>query len=299
MENPLIDLGKLSEPLTKLVKVISTGIGGVYAPFGTIRQAKADAKAKIIHATADAEVAAIEQRAQSRLKYREELRQENIEKIACQAALALPEAVSSDVLDKDWIVQYFDHAQDVCDDDMQVLWAKILAGEVSSPGSYSKRTLQFLKTMDKLDAEFFTKYCALSFSMSNGWMHFFENDITRKFILQEAGDYALSQHFNDIGLVNTEGLGTPSAFHEIRIDYLDKQLKFIKLKKKEENSLIPMLEPPFGFRAFSQVGQELSRIAGAKPVKGFLEELKHHFESEYQLSIVDANAPTQEDSPDQ
>ena len=75
------------------------------------------------------------------------------------------------------------------------------------------------------------------------------------------------------------------------------------MRKKEENSRIAMLEPPFGFRAFSQVGQELSRIAGAKPVMDYLEELKQHFKSEYQLAIVDAKAdakaPNEEDAPDQ
>ena len=49
MSNPLVDLKGLSEPLTKLVEVVSQGIGTLYSPFGTVRQAKADAKSKIIH----------------------------------------------------------------------------------------------------------------------------------------------------------------------------------------------------------------------------------------------------------
>ena len=51
MENPIVNLEKLSEPLTKLVEVISKGVGTLYAPFGTIRQAKADAEATIIVAS--------------------------------------------------------------------------------------------------------------------------------------------------------------------------------------------------------------------------------------------------------
>ena len=144
MVNSIIDLKNLSEPLTKLVEVVAKGIGTLYAPFGTIRQSKADAAAKIILANADAEVLSIQQRAQNRIMHREQMRQENIERIALGAAKELPTTVSSEEIDTDWITQFFDHAQDVSDLDMQKLWSRILAGEVSKPGSYSKRTLQFL-----------------------------------------------------------------------------------------------------------------------------------------------------------
>jgi hypothetical protein len=63
MANPLISLENLTEPLTKLVEVVAAGIGTLYAPFGTVRQAEADAKAKVILAKANTEVLSLQQRA--------------------------------------------------------------------------------------------------------------------------------------------------------------------------------------------------------------------------------------------
>lgn len=67
MENLIVDLKNLSKPLTKLVEVVATGIGTLYAPFGTVRDAKASAKARIIHAKTDIEIAGLYARAESRL----------------------------------------------------------------------------------------------------------------------------------------------------------------------------------------------------------------------------------------
>ena len=42
---------------------------------------------------------------------------------------------------------------------MQILWARVLAGEANAPGTYSKRTVNLLSDFDKSDAELFTKLC--------------------------------------------------------------------------------------------------------------------------------------------
>ena len=150
MNNPLNDLSKLSEPITKLIDVVSKGIGIVYRPIGTVRQAKADAKAMIIKTIAKAEALSIEQRAQQRVRYHDMLNQQNIEQIVSKAIQELPDKVSEKPVNQDWIIQFFNHAKDVCDEDMQTIWARILSGETSSPNSYAKRTLDFLKTMEKV-----------------------------------------------------------------------------------------------------------------------------------------------------
>ena len=61
--------------------------------------------------------------------------------------------------DPDWTARFFDHVQDVSSEDMQRIWAKILAGEVESPGRTSLRTLDTLRNMTKRDAELFRRIC--------------------------------------------------------------------------------------------------------------------------------------------
>jgi hypothetical protein len=45
----------------------------------------------------------------------------------------------------------------VSTEDLQKLWGSVLAGEVKAPGKYSIRTLEFLKTLSKAEAEMISK----------------------------------------------------------------------------------------------------------------------------------------------
>ena len=57
--------------------------------------------------------------------------------------------------DHDWVARFFEDAQDVTSEDMQRIWAQILAGEVETPGRTSLHTLAILRYMTKRDAESF------------------------------------------------------------------------------------------------------------------------------------------------
>jgi predicted DNA binding CopG/RHH family protein len=50
-------------------------------------------------------------------------------------------------------------ARRVSDEDMQSVWAKILAEEAKKPGSFSKRTVAFVETLDKDEANLFNELC--------------------------------------------------------------------------------------------------------------------------------------------
>jgi hypothetical protein len=60
--------------------------------------------------------------------------------------------------DHDWTARFFDCVQDVSSEHMQKLWAKVLSGEVESPGRTSLRTLETLRNMTKRDAELFDEF---------------------------------------------------------------------------------------------------------------------------------------------
>lgn len=280
MDNPLSNLKDLSKPLTKLVSAISKGIGTLYSPFGTVRQAEADARAKIIHAEADAQVQSIQDRAKNRLMYREALRQENIERISCIAANELPEKVSDDDIDDDWIIQFFDHAQDVCDSDLQTLWARILAGEVTSPGKYSKRTLQFLKTLDKDEAEKFTQLCSVAIQSNEGCDYILHSKATTDAIRNQLGEGGWMEHFKSIGLLSpTEHLPAPSDFNGAKITYHGTHY-LIEGPEKAETQTISTMELPVSLTMFSVIGQQLAGIAGAEPIDDYIESLASSLQAE-------------------
>ena len=56
-------------------------------------------------------------------------------------------------IDEDWLFAWRENAGKVSAEDLQRLWGSVLAGEIKAPGKYSIRTLEFLKTLSKQEAE--------------------------------------------------------------------------------------------------------------------------------------------------
>lgn len=94
---------------------------------------------------------------EARLSYQEHKRQNNLIDIVHQAQEKLPDEVSEEEVDPDWISKFFTYAQDISNEDMQLIWAKILSDEVVKPGRTSIRTLEYLKNMTQDEAKLFEK----------------------------------------------------------------------------------------------------------------------------------------------
>jgi hypothetical protein len=60
---------------------------------------------------------------------------------------------------EDWTTGFFNRSRDVSKEEMQVLFAKILAGEVVRPGSFSLRTIDFVNTLTTKEATFIYNAC--------------------------------------------------------------------------------------------------------------------------------------------
>lgn len=56
-------------------------------------------------------------------------------------------------VEEDWLCAWREYAGRVAAEDLQRLWGSVLAGEIKSPGRYSIRTMEFLKTLSKAEAE--------------------------------------------------------------------------------------------------------------------------------------------------
>lgn len=185
------DLVGLSQPMTKLIEVVSSAIGAGYRPRAIRNEAEAKAYEILTLSRAEAEaeqekcdsklssaLARVEQiaqenpelaaRAKQRLLMREIEGQLNIEAIAEHAYFALPPSVSEEPISSDWRRKFFLEAENVCESDMQFLWGKVLAGEIATPGFFSLRTLDALRNISKAEAELFRKACSLA--MADGWI---------------------------------------------------------------------------------------------------------------------------------
>jgi hypothetical protein len=54
--------------------------------------------------------------------------------------------------DFDWFLRFFEGAGNISNEDMQLIWARILAGEVQKKGAFSLRTLETLRNMSQSEA---------------------------------------------------------------------------------------------------------------------------------------------------
>ena len=55
-------------------------------------------------------------------------------------------------VDDDWLFRWRDAASTVSSEELQLLWGRMVAGEIKSPGSFSLRTLEFLKNLSHEEA---------------------------------------------------------------------------------------------------------------------------------------------------
>ncbi len=131
-----------------------------------------------------------------RIEFQERKRLTNIKSVMDYAADQLEEKeVPDHEPDPDWTARFFNDAQDVSTEDMQKIWAKILAGEVESPGRTSLRTLDTLRNMTKRDAEMFRDMC--DFVINQDFVFYGES--AKGF---ESLNYSKLLHLQDCGLVN-------------------------------------------------------------------------------------------------
>ncbi len=163
--NSLINLGDLSKPATVLIEKISDAVGIIYEPHRIRQRALAEVDAKAIHAVGDIKIQEVSKRALMRLVQEETRKQENIESITAKAIPQLSENSNPQNIENDWLLNFFDKCKVISNEDMQKMWATVLAGEANKPDSFSKRTIDTLAMMSKNDAQLFMQLCKFVWSV--------------------------------------------------------------------------------------------------------------------------------------
>ncbi|MBY5993636.1 TIGR03899 family protein [Ferrimonas balearica] len=111
--------------------------------------------------------ASLLQRAESRIKRQQEQHQLNVEAVLNHAVSQSDNDVAGHDPDPDWLHQFLSLAERVHSPRMQELWGRILAAELSQPGSFSLRALDTLKQMTQKDALLLGRAVALSTTINS------------------------------------------------------------------------------------------------------------------------------------
>ncbi len=224
--------------------------------------------------------------------------QVNLDLISQRAANELIDASDSvdqpgpeepdETISDDWLNSFEVEARQKSTEEMQILFGKILAGEITKTGTYSVRTVKILGSLDQNTAMHFARLCSLSITQFQ--------DMRVPSLGGNAGSNALQEYglsFGTLNLLNEHGLvisdfnswrdiipcvaiPLPSEGQQAICVPLDYQGKHWILTPTSNEHIGKSLR--INGVALTQSGRELSGIVPVEPMGKYFQDLGRFFE---------------------
>lgn len=233
----------------------------------------------------------LEDRAAKRERLHLLRKQQNLESIIHKSVAYCPNASSSTRADQDWFSQFTLLAEDVSNSTMQDLWAKILAGEISQPGTFSLKSLALFKSMSITDAKLLAKVCSLAVKdaskkntriisggyQSPGFFSFFTKNTQATVNLNQCGlgyTELLSLADSNIIFIQEAESNELSLGEKVNFNFNGQNIQLTANKKK----------CVLTFYKFTPVGSELAFLISDNPHKEFIPLLKSSLRGVFSVS---------------
>ncbi len=276
----------------------------------TIAAAQSDARDALASNASNVQVEIdIAETVRQRIQFQEEKRHRNIGFVVGQTAEQLGDKeVADQEPDHDWTARFFNYIQDVSSEEMQLLWAKVLAGQIEQPGSVSIRALSILRNLDQAGAKLFQTLCSACITLAPDGMHIRDGGVPS--LGRNAGENSLQEFglpFNNLNILNEHGLiisdygsrrdmrmciGIPAPISEERLSMIRLPFGF-----QERNwVLTPSSKRTTGAEyrisgvALTQAGKELYKIIECKEMPEYHKALADFFASQ-NLIMTEVNGP--------
>lgn len=184
-------------------------------------------------------------------------------------------------IEDDWLYSWRDYAGRVSSSELQDLWGRILAGEVKQPGSYSMRTLEFLKGLSKAEAELISK--AARFVIGQ---RIYRNK--EKFLEKEGLVFSHLLFLQDIGVLSgVEAVGLNTTYKSREADKF-----FLPLVASNRIMLLEHEDQAKTVKAevylLTQVGIEVLKLASFEVDEEYFESVaKDYVKKGFKVSIAD------------
>ena len=192
---------------------------------------------------------------------------------------------SDNPYEDDWLSTFENESCHKSSEDMQERFARMLAGEIKRPGTFSIRAIKLLGQIDTGTASIFRTFCSgcISFDDSSGsgsvyrsifpkFAHGSKNSVIGKYGISEF----MLTYLQEFLLIPAEV--APSFLHLGFSLSLEKSLNYFLLKPYNDEK-----NPDWDFKMsgifLSSVGSELINIVEPDPIKQLSEDLEEFFES--------------------
>ena len=214
--------------------------------------------------------------------------------------------VTDNPYEDDWLSTFENESRHKSSEDMQERFARMLAGEIKRPGTFSIRAIKLLGQIDSETASVFRTFCSgcVSFDNPSGSGSIYES-IFPKFQVGRYSSFLKKYGLNDVMLSNLQEFSLlqtvtkpemlkeyVSNLQKCFISNLEKPPipflyagKYFLLRQHDDKK---NFDWDFSFPGFflSSIGAELMSIVEPEPIKQLSEDLKEFFENE-QLELVE------------
>ena len=194
------------------------------------------------------------------------IKAENYLSILLLASPEIKDVSSVNSVDNDWLLLHQEKASMYSDEEMQYLWAKILAGEINAPGSFSTRTLSIVSQLTKETADVFSKLPSFEFCIDGEIPRIMILDDTSEIYTKRGITHDTLNELASCGLISFRTgpiwggvLALYSDTPEHFVKYGERTVLF-KYKKNSESNYYIIL----GVVALTKSGSELFRICEAE-----------------------------------
>lgn len=257
-----------TDGIAKLVQTVGSWVG--LEAKSRRKMADADAYAAIKNAETENAVALIKIKGEDDIANyiieREKRKLKNVQSVIEEVSdiLENDSEISQEPVNQDWVNRFRTIIEEVSDKDIQNLWARILAGEIKKPQSYSFRTLDTLKNFSKEDAQNFLRLS--KFIINNS-------------MLCTSDDYGISLMdqviMDDLGLIKGEKLVQSYNVSENRpfILLLDNKHVLMGYSKRESKIQIEYYQ-------LSQAGREIYNLLSIENRIDFVSNISNNLKKQ-------------------
>ena len=267
-----VDLNGFGEAAKTLFNRIFDFVEDARRPGQIIKEAAAVAEAQKMLSQSGIQISDLHSRGIARVILEEGRNQGNIESILTKALPDVKAEAKSENVDEDWLRFFLDKCKLVSNEEMQSLWAKLLAEEANLPGTFSKRTLQIVSVLNKKDAALFTRLCCFAIQIEakdvvvvTPIVYNYEHGI------YEPNDICCNSllHLEDVGFIDFDKDGGHALGKQPKQITITHYGKKVAIEFGQENDNLFLV----GYVKLTAIGNELFPICGSVEVDGFFKYL--------------------------
>jgi len=173
------------------------------------------------------------------------------------------EEISKEKVDTDWAARYFNTVKDISNEEMKIIWSKLLADEITRPGTISLRTIDLLRNLSSREARLFQSIVSCSASIP-GTMFILGDDNLRSSFGLGQNDISLMQELN---LLHSEGLywNLQTIGNGMNLMQFDDKLAVVIETTDVKKSL--------SIYKFTNIGKELSKLVERENIERYLKDI--------------------------